>query len=137
MKSRIGILLIPLLMTLGVYSQENITAMEYYIDTDPGVGNGVSVTISAGTPQDVNFSISTAALSDGFHVLVVRTQDASGDWGISQSQAFYVSASNTTSTANLDQLEYFFDTDPGYGNGTSVTLTSASKTGEPANGVIS
>ncbi|MEQ9403326.1 MAG: T9SS type A sorting domain-containing protein [Cyclobacteriaceae bacterium] len=125
MKSRIGILLVPLLLVLGAFGQDNITALEYYIDTDPGIGNGVSVTITPGLTQDIDFTISTSGLSLGFHELVVRYQDAGGDWSIQQARSFYVTAASVNSNSNLTELEYFFDTDPGVDNGTMVALTPA------------
>ena len=91
MKSLAGILIGFFLLIYSGFSQDNITAMEYYIDTDPGVGNGTAVSITSAATQDVTFQVSTSSLSLGFHELVVRTQDASGDWGVHLSKTFYVS----------------------------------------------
>lgn len=103
----------------------NITAMEYYLDTDPGIGNGVAVPISSGSTQDVGFTVPSASLPVGFHELVVRVMDENGDWSVQQSQVFYVSQSAVTATANITAMEYFFDTDPGYGNGTAIPVSAA------------
>ncbi|HNP18524.1 MAG TPA: gliding motility-associated C-terminal domain-containing protein [Fulvivirga sp.] len=103
----------------------NITAMEYYIDTDPGFGSGNSITLTAGTPQDINFAISTGGLSLGFHQLTIRSMDQNGNWSIQESRTFYVSPQNLNSPANINSLEYFFDSDPGYGSGNTLSVTSA------------
>ena len=101
---------------------QSITAAEYFIDTDPGKGNGVAITVS--TPGDiVNFtaSIPTASLSTGFHFAAIRVKDANGVWGLFEKRGFYISSS-TTDAANITAAEYFFDADPGVGNGTLVSV---------------
>lgn len=105
---------------------ENITAMEYYIDTDPGVGNGTAITFTSGASVSFTLSIPTASLSVGMHVVVIRAQDDDGVWGIIESRAFYVSATTVGAVANVTSLEYFFDADPGVGNATPVTVTASS-----------
>ena len=108
----------------GVKGQMDITAMEYYLDTDPGIGNGIVLPITIGPNIDLDFVIPTATLSEGFHRLVIRAQDANGLWGISESRSFYVTRSGLTTQANIVAMEYYFDTDPGYGNGTTLPITT-------------
>ena len=103
----------------------NITAMEYYIDTDPGIGNGTSIAFTAGQSVSFTVSIATTSLSLGMHILVIRAQDDNGAWSINESRAFYVSATTVGAVANITSLEYFFDSDPGVGNATVVSVTAA------------
>ena len=101
---------------------QNITNAEYFFDSDPGPGNGTALTVS--TPGDIvniNASISTAALSSGFHFLAIRVKDANGVWGLYEKRGFYISAS-TSDAANITAAEYFFDADPGVGNGTALSV---------------
>src|SRR5258705_3493672 len=118
---RLIILLVMSFLIITARSQ-NITAAEYFIDTDPGVGNGVAITVS--TPGAiVNFtaSVSTASLSAGFHFLAIRVKDANGVWGLYEKRGFYISSS-TTDAANIPAAEYFFDADPGVGSGTATPV---------------
>lgn len=122
MRSLIGTLLIWLSMVYS-FGQASISSMEYYIDTDPGVGSGTSIAITSGVTQDIDVSINTSSLSIGFHQLVIRSLDDTGDWGIHESRVFYVSSSNVTSTSDIAAMEYFFDTDPGFGSATAISVT--------------
>ncbi|MEP6675580.1 MAG: T9SS type A sorting domain-containing protein [Ferruginibacter sp.] len=105
----------------------NITAAEYFFDTDPGSGNGSTAAIGTSGPV-VNFTvIIPALLSNGFHFLSIRTKDANGIWGLYEQRGFYISSA----IADMPQItaaEYFFDTDPGVGNGTSLTVSSPGNT---------
>ena len=101
---------------------QNITAAEYFIDSDPGNGNGVAITIPI--PGDVvNFtaSVSTIALSAGFHFVAIRVKDANGVWSLFEKRGFYISSA-TTDVANITAAEYFLDADPGGGNGTAISV---------------
>ncbi len=96
--------------------------VEYYLDTDPGYGNGIPIPVTAGLTTTVTYPIPAASLTPGFHILVVRARDEEGDWSTTAAQSFYVHTS-----LNMDRAEYFFDTDPGVGSATPLTITSASE----------
>ncbi len=101
---------------------QNITAAEYFFDTDPGPGSGTAITIT--TPGDiVNFtaSISTASLGTGFHFVCIRVKDVNGLWSHYDKRGFYISTS-TANAADITAAEYFFDADPGVGNGTALSV---------------
>ncbi|HEY6505062.1 MAG TPA: immunoglobulin domain-containing protein [Chitinophagaceae bacterium] len=122
--------LLVMIFFIAAARSQNITAAEYFIDTDPGRGNGVPVTISS--PGDiVNFTanVSTTSLSAGFHFVAIRTRDANGVWGLFETRGFFISQS-TTDAANIVAAEYFFDTDPGPGN---ATVASVGTTGGVVN----
>ncbi len=99
----------------------NIASAEYFIDTDPGVGNGTALTMSGGVINQ-NYSIPTTGLSDGIHKLYVRIINDNGTWSIYDKNVFYLNPNNSN-TANIASAEYFFDTDPGVGNGTTLAMT--------------
>jgi Fibronectin type III domain len=112
------------------YSQTNITAAEYFIDVDPGTGNGTAITgFSAGTTIDVStFNLPTTSLTVGRHVLCMRAKNANSVWGYYECRAFYISGPNAPITpdpppANITALEYFFDAAPAPGSGTSIPIT--------------
>jgi hypothetical protein len=99
----------------------NITAAEYFFDTDPGVGNGISASVGA-SGATVNFTaVIPTSLAAGFHFLAIRTKGADGIWGLFEKRGFYISPA-TANAANITAAEYFFDTDPGVGNGISASV---------------
>jgi hypothetical protein len=105
-----------------------VTAAEYFIDADPGSGNGTAVSVGA-TGNTVNFtaSIPTTALSTGFHTLAIRTKNQDGQWGLFETRAFYISTS-TTDAPPITAAEFFMDADPGPGNGTALAIGSSGNT---------
>ncbi len=100
----------------------NLTAAEYFFDTDPGQGNGTSIPITPGANANFIATIPTASLAPGFHFVVIRTKGIDGRWGIFESRGFYITSS-TTDVPNITKAEYFFDSDPGLGNGTPISIT--------------
>ncbi len=104
-------------------SDASLVKMEYFLDTDPGPGSGVDIPFTAGTAVDIVENVPTGALTFGFHVLHVRSQDADGSWSIPESRPFFVTDAGVLSPANITAMEYFFDNDPGYGNGTGIAIT--------------
>ncbi|MEQ8688966.1 MAG: T9SS type A sorting domain-containing protein [Imperialibacter sp.] len=104
-------------------TRNNIVSMEYYLDTDPGQGNGTAVAVTPSTDVDVFELIPTASLSSGFHSIYFRVQDASGQWSAAEHRPFFISQSTTEVRNDIDAVEYFIDVDPGQGNGVAVTVT--------------
>jgi len=107
----------------------DIVAAEYYIDTDPGIGNATA--LATGTGQDlaaIMVSLNTTGLSNGIHRFGLRTKNATGNWSLTNVQDFLVDDNFAYPPAPaapgaITYAEYFFDADPGFGNGTSITLT--------------
>lgn len=128
---RLFILIFLCLWSYSAFTQ-TINRAEYFIDTDPGNGNGTPVTVS--TPSaNVNFSftINTSALSIGFHTLGFRLRQNNGTWSHTNHTVFYITPV-TPPASNLVSAEYFFDTDPGLGNGTPFTFTPGSSVTIPS-----
>ena len=91
--------------------------MEYFFDTDPGTGNANQILLPS--PADsINYTtvINTAGLASGPHYLFVRTKLSSGEWSLYEPKEFFI-------RQPIVAAEYFFDTDPGAGNGTSLPVT--------------
>ncbi len=103
----------------------NIVKAEYFFDTDPGFGNGTNIPVTAGADvADVSFTANIDALSVGVHTLYLRSKDANGRWSITNKQVLYKpNATGASAAGNIVKAEYFFDTDPGFGNATNITLT--------------
>jgi hypothetical protein len=102
----------------------NLTAAEYFFDTDPGFGNGSPITFTAGQDVSMVFTPSITALSNGLHRLFVRTQDATGRWSLTSQQLLYKEAVVPNGLVNITAAEYYFDTDPGFGSGTPISVTA-------------
>ncbi len=115
-----SLFLIILLLAFG-YGKAQITSAEYFIDTDPGVGNGIALTVT-GNVIDSDFSIPTIGLSAGIHKLYIRVENADGNWSLYDKNVFYILPDNTNNT-NITGAEYFIDTDPGVGNGTALSVS--------------
>ncbi|HLP20380.1 MAG TPA: hypothetical protein VK174_08765, partial [Chitinophagales bacterium] len=112
----------------GIASATNINKMEYFIDTDPGFGlaTNVPVTPSANI-SNMNFSVPIASLGGGLHTLYVRTRDISGKWSLTTRYTFvkYTAPTGIAGAGNVNKVEYFIDTDPGFGLATDVPVTPA------------
>jgi hypothetical protein len=113
---------------LWLPAQPNITRVEYYIDTDPGYGHGTAISIVPAVNLDgLSFNISMAALSQGVHIVGVRSKDAKGAWSLDNRWLFLkpYSGSAATPVPNITRVEYYIDNDPGYGNATALSITPA------------
>ncbi len=121
---RIGFLLIAIGVWCSAHAQ-NITAIEYFFDADPGYGSGTSVSFTAAASiNNLNFNVPVTSISDGFHIITVRAKDANNRWSHAFTRPFYkLSSTAVASAPNITKLEYFFDNDPGYGAGTNVSIT--------------
>lgn len=98
------------------------------MDIDPGVGNGTALAVNTNTGMlDQTFTIPTAGLSSGFHRVYLRVLDDDGDWSLYDSVTYYINALDNTNTggASIVAAEYFFDTEPGVGNGTTIAVNVA------------
>lgn len=100
---------------------QTITAAEYFIDTDPGAGNGTAITVTPGATATFSTSIPISALTNGFHVAAIRVKDAGGQWGLYESRGFYISV-QSANMPDITAAEYFLDNDPGTGNATAITV---------------
>ncbi|ARN78026.1 hypothetical protein BST97_08440 [Nonlabens spongiae] len=105
----------------------DLAAAEYFIDTDPGVGQATAIPLNSnGSAITDTFMVNVGAITPGFHRLYVRVQDANGVWSQYDQFLFYVTDPNDNPPGPLPTIvaaEYFLGTDPGLGNATAVTLT--------------
>ncbi len=102
----------------------NLVKAEYFFDADPGFGSGINIPITAGTTiLDKNFEANIESLPIGVHQLLVRVQDALGKWSISNRTFFYKPPPIPTGgKPGIVQVEYFIDTDPGFGKGVPLPV---------------
>ena len=123
-------LLIGVLCLLSFTGQaQNITKAEYFFNTDPGFGLGTTITLPTGTTTSLSTNVNgidISSLPNGINNLFVRVKDANGNWSITNNQTFLKLVSPTIS--NIVAAEYFFNTDPGFGLGTTITLPTGTTT---------
>jgi hypothetical protein len=108
----------------------NINRIEYFIDNDPGYGSATEITgYTPGTNvAGLNFTVPLNTVTDGIHKLQIRARDANGNWSVVNSVGFYKDALATATLSNITKIEYFVDTDPGYGSGTDVPFSAGVNT---------
>ncbi len=102
-----------------------LQSLEYYIDNDPGYGNATAIPFSAGNSVTTALTIQTDNLTSGLHIVGLRGKDANGVWSLDNKYIFLNpgASEELASIPNLQYLEYYLDTDPGYGKATSISIT--------------
>lgn len=114
------------LLSGGLLAQNTINRIEYFIDTDPGFGNGTTVSFTENTTvTDLEFSVPMSAIGTGIHTLFVRARSSNNRWSTVAQRSFYKDAVVPSTVVNLVRLEYFIDTDPGFGSGSEISFTQA------------
>jgi hypothetical protein len=99
-----------------------IVAAEYFIDADPGIGQATDVAISSGTLIDESFTIPMTTLENGIHLIGVRVMQENGTWGQTYARVFLKQTSQNIPLPSIVAAEYFFDVDPGFGQGIAAPL---------------
>ncbi|MES2847967.1 MAG: hypothetical protein V4685_02840 [Bacteroidota bacterium] len=112
----------------GPAPQPNVNRVEWFLDTDPGYGNGTPINITAAQDlQNLAINIDLTPLNQGVHIVGIRSRDANGAWSFDNKWLFLKPYPNTGAAPqpNINRVEWFLDTDPGYGNGTAISITPA------------
>ena len=106
-------------------AQTNIIAAEYFIDIDPGFGKATGIPIPSPSTNISNqaFSVALGSITQGVHSVFIRSRNANGKWSVTNRFVFYKNSSGTVAS-NIVKAEYFFDTDPGFGNGINIPVTA-------------
>lgn len=106
--------------SLPVTGAETLTNGEYFWDNDPGEGSASPLVALDGNfdnaIEEVLQSNITIPQSAGFHVLNVRIKDSQGEWSPVFKNVVHIGSTSLPGT-NLTNGEYFWDNDPGEGNG--------------------
>ena len=116
-------MLLAMVLSLTTVFSQNIIKGEYFIDLDPGPGNGTNIPgITPGVVVNFSFDISTSGLTPGFHFLNTRVADADGKWSRYETRIFYLLSAPTTNTTNITGAEYFIDSDTATGSGIPINI---------------
>ena len=109
-------------VTPNTPTSTQITFAEYFWDTDPGCGKGTPIiTFTCGEEVNIeNLEIPTDGLSMGNHELFIRAFGYAG-WTPTIQSTVCVLPDEDDIVVN--RAEYFWDVDPGFGEGTSINIT--------------
>jgi len=106
-------------------STPDIVKAEYFLNTDPGFGKATPVTLPVSaniSQQALTFDIASAPL--GVNNVYLRTKDSKGSWSLTNYFAFIKGIADSD-ISPVSSLEYYIDTDPGFGKGIPVALVPA------------
>ena len=121
--------MLAMLLTMGwsssvAQTNDIIHAVEYFWDTDLGFGQGIPISFTPGKEVNLeNLQIPTDGIASGEHVVGIRAHTAQG-WGPTIVQRINISGtSQHTGDMSVEAVEYFWDVDPGFGNGKPIPIT--------------
>jgi hypothetical protein len=106
-----------------VYAQRQITQAEYFIDNDPGQGNGTAVFAVDGSLDNAIEALFRNGISvgtPGLHTFNIRVKDNQNNWGPVFKTVINVTTPLTIRNVQVAQAEMFWDNDPGVGNGIAL-----------------
>ena len=95
--------------------------VEYFWDTDPGVGKGTVLQAFTGSMAHVEAGLDAGTLLAGIHLLGLRALN-NGHFSSTYYKQFYVPAAEE----DITRIEYYWDKDPGIGNGNALNFTAGS-----------
>lgn len=102
----------------SLFAQTQIMQAEYFVNDDPGIGNGETIALVPGQSINQDFNVPVGDLDAGLHYLHVRARNSEGKWSLYMRKAFYIGNFNFES--QVVAAEYFIDSDPGLGNATDI-----------------
>jgi bacillolysin len=98
---------------------------EYFIDNDPGLGNGNHFSLNQVPEQTINLDISLSGFRDGIHVVYFRVKDDKGKWSHTYSQVFIKVLNKLNRVVNIVKLNYYWDDMTGTQNSIDITVSPA------------
>jgi hypothetical protein len=108
-----SMILLMLLLWATASFAVTITEAEYYLNTDPGPGNGIAIPITPGESVTIsNLQVPTALLdSNRSYSLFLRYRSDEGQWGNSELRHFFALLPIASDWAGRDinAVEYWFD----------------------------
>ena len=119
----IFMLLLTLTMTAAVARGQTIprniliTGAEYFINADPGEGNGSPLAVTQGTMTDFQIPNATMQTGDWIHVRVKNERNV---W--SKPMAWQYKGYAPQRGQTVIKAEYFVNSDPGSGSANSIAI---------------
>lgn len=113
----------PLYVAAAPPTDSSIVRTEWFLNTDPGWGGGNNANIDGTTNVTGTANVDLATANLGMNTLFFRSRDASGRWSHTNHVPLYVA---DTVAGQIVRVEYFWDTDPGFGLATSYPVSTPS-----------
>lgn len=114
------------LSSVAVQAQEPVR-MEYFLDTDPGKGKDVAVSLPNDHSESFAFEVPVDNLSSGKHLFWVRAKNTYGEWSVLRSTSVEViELSGINDAESATKLEDIYDL-----QGHRLTQEQLSKYGKP------
>lgn len=104
----------------------SIAQAEYFWDADPGEGGGIALLAADGNYNSAFENIAISGLnapSAGLHKFSARVKSNEGVWSPAFTNIVNVAPTTTPQPTSLAGAEYFWDNDPGAGNGIALPAT--------------
>lgn len=120
------IFFILLLISPYLLFGEQITHLEYFINSEPGIKQGNIIDINDNDEINVIDYIDASELSDGLNNVCFRVRNNLYQWSFTEC----ITAYKTQINDDIIQIEYFFNDDSGQKSGTVYTLVSPDTTVE-------
>jgi hypothetical protein len=120
------ILLVSVIVWWPLAGQQIVRA-EYFTDVDPGYGNGTTITITPGSDVETTINIPLSGLEPGMHTLYARVRENNGIWSHTFRSVFLLQGLAYDPPSPVNRIEYFLDTDPGFGMGTPVSFQTGAE----------
>lgn len=106
---------------INLPASQALVRAEYFIDQEPGLGNGTAITLPA-SQQNVTlpFTVPLGGVAVGAHTLFLRVADRTKAWSATSQHAFLVRPGG--GLANITAFEYYFT-----GLGTNAAYVSSTR----------
>lgn len=119
MKTYIYILLLLLFCSTQIKAQQ-LVAYEWFVDTDPGIGNATLVSTTNSDQLNIVETFPSSGLALGMHQFGIRWKDDTGVWSHTLYSQFFI---ESTSDDDLESLEWYQNDDPGVGQGNAIAAS--------------
>ena len=95
---------------------------EYFYDEDPGYGNATAIYGNGDAEVLISFNAPIGHLADGLHTFYSRSKNENGTWSQTMARTFLKQSLPGDTNPNITYLEYFFDSDPGFGEASPIAF---------------
>lgn len=85
---------------------DDITQVEYFIDVDPGYGNGSDIPVELDEEGYIKYLVPLSEIGEGSHLLGLRTKNSTGYW--SQTKLWFFYNRRGSIPTKIVRLNYFF-----------------------------
>lgn len=102
-----------------------ISKLEYFLDDDPGIGNGHLLSFTPDSLLQLDFTVDLVGIEIGSHELLVRAFDNYGNQSFVYSTHFIKESIPLDTNAIITKLEYYFAIDSGFGAPIEIPITSS------------